>query len=184
LCDLVAAADVPRLVDGVLADPSLRAGNVSMSAYWEYLAYIKTGRFDLVLQNIRHYWGWMLDCGFTRFMEDIDPRDSEADRLSFYTRPYAMSLNHGWSGSVAVSCLMRGVLGLQILAPGYSLVQLSPNWTTFEWVTCKLPTPHGAIELHHRQSEGALLTLPSGVTARVQLASGPREFSGPGQFLL
>jgi hypothetical protein len=96
-----------------------------------------------------------------------------------YDQPYALSLNHSWTGTAAVSMLMQGTLGLRIVEPGFRLVELSPNWTAFEWVKPALPTPHGNIDLDYEQSRGAVLHLPAGVSARL---AGGGLFSGPGVF--
>jgi hypothetical protein len=179
LSGLVDAQESQKLVDGVLSDASIRPGNTSMSTYWEYLAYIQAGRFDRALDEIRRLWGWMLAQGYSRFIEDIRPAESEPENLMFYNRPYALSLNHGWTGATAVAVLMRGTLGLRFIEPGYRLVELQPNWTTFEWVKVALPTPHGAIELDYERSRGATLRLPAGVSARI--ASGA-VLTGPGMY--
>ena len=176
---LVNAQEAQKLVEGVLSDSSLRPGNTSMSVYWEYLAHIQAGRFDRALEEIRRLWGWMLAQGYSRFIEDIRPAESEPENLMFYNRPYALSLNHGWTGATAVSVLMRGTLGLRLVEPGYRLVELQPNWAAFDWVKLALPTPHGAIELDYERTRGATLRLPAGVTARI--ANGA-VLSGPGLY--
>jgi hypothetical protein len=150
-----------------MPDPQHRAANLSMSVYWEYLAFLKADRFDLALNALRRYWGNMLDRGLTRFIEDIRPEDDERASLFFYGRPYGLSLNHGWTGATPVSILMRGALGLEIIKPGYQTVQIRPNWRTFEWVRCSFPTPHGPLSLDYDQTRGARLHIPSGVQVRL-----------------
>jgi alpha-L-rhamnosidase len=179
LTGLVDAKGAPALVKKVMCNAGLRPANASMGVYWDYLAYIQTGRFDLVLAELRRLWGWMLAQGYSRFVEDIRPGDAEPHSLAFYDQPFALSLNHSWAGAAAVSALMRGTLGLRIVDYGYQLVELSPNWTAFEWVKLTLPTPHGSIELDYDQARGALLRLPAGVNVRLV---GGRLFSGPGEY--
>lgn len=176
---LADAQEARKIVDGVLSEAGIRPGNTSMGVYWEFLACIQAGRFDRVLAELRRLWGWMLAQGYSRFIEDIRPAESEPENLMFYNRPYALSLNHGWSGAAAVSALMRGTLGLRVVEPGYRLVELQPNWTAFEWVKLTLPVPQGVIELDYRQSRGATLSLPEGVGACV---AGGKTITGPGVY--
>lgn len=148
------------LIDGAFAnrlaqetaslDP--RPANLSMSTYWEYLAYVSVGRFDLALDGLRCHWGAQLERGLSRFIEDIRPADDEPASLAFYGRPYALSLNHGWTGATAVSILMRGALGLQVLEPGYALVELRPNWRMFDQLSVRIPSPLGDLALEYVQA--------------------------------
>ena len=79
--------------------PAYRAATVSFKYHWEFLAYAKAARIDVVLGRLRTIWGQMLAQGFTRFFEDIRPGDDEIQRLQFYGRPFANSLCHAWAGA-------------------------------------------------------------------------------------
>lgn len=184
LLDLVKPEEIQPLLDGVMADPACRPNNLSMSTYWVYLATIQAGGFERVLDELRLHWGWMLSRGYTRFIEDIRPQDDEKAGLYFYNRPYGLSLNHGWPGATAVSCLIRGTLGLQVMEPAYRLVELRPNWTQFEWAKVTLPTPYGSLALDYTRANGARISLPAGVSAQVADGTAMRTLVGPGTFLI
>ena len=182
LLGLVPEGKTGGLFSAVFDNPRNRARNISMQAYYELMAYTRAGRFPKALEYLKKNWGWMLDNGFTRFIEDIRPGDGPRERLMFYGRPYGLSLNHGWTGATAVSLLMRGTLGLRVIEPGYRLCELRPNWKSFDWVKVSIPTPHGSLALDYSRVKGGEIQVPEEVRIRVIDESGAvQEFAGPGQ---
>ena len=180
LLDLVPEGKTAGLFSAVYDNPRNHSRNISMQAYYELMAYTKAGRFPKALDYLRKNWGWMLDNGFTRFIEDIRIGDGPRERLMFYGRPYGLSLNHGWTGATAVSLLMRGTLGLRIVEPGYRLCELRPNWKSFDWVKVGIPTPHGSLALDYSREKGAELQVPDGVRIRIVDERGAvQEIAGP-----
>ena len=183
LTGLLGPGDTRRAVEALVnLDP--RPKNISMSTYWEYLAYLKAGRFDLALAQLRRYWGGMLDQGLSRFIEDIRPDDQGQERWVFYQRPYALSLNHGWAGACAVSILMRGALGLNLLEPGYRQVELTPEWRGFNRLALTIPTPLGNLALDYTRGGSEILEIPAGMQVRLLDGERVRDFRGPGTFNL
>ena len=166
LLGLVPDGRTAGLFDSVYDDPRCSSPNISMQAYYQLRAYTAAGRFPKALDFLKKYWGWMLDNGFTRFIEDIRIDDGPRERLMFYGRRYGLSLNHGWTGATPVSVLMRGTLGLRILEPGYRLCEIRPNWKSFDWVRVSIPTPHGELALDYNRAKGAQLHVPEGVGIR------------------
>jgi len=169
----------------VYDDPRCSSRNISMQAYYQLRAYTAAGRFPKALDFLKKYWGWMLDNGFTRFIEDIRIDDGPRERLMFYGRRYGLSLNHGWTGATPVSVLMRGTLGLRIFEPGYRLCELRPNWKNFDWVKVSIPTPHGNLSLDYSRARGAQLQVPEGVGIRfIDESGGAREIPTAGVYTL
>ncbi len=178
LTGLVAPGDIQRTVVAMATlDP--RPKNLSTSTYWEYLAYLKAGRFDLALAPLRRHWGLMLEQGLSRFIEDIRPDDDEKERLVFYNRPYGLSLNHGWTGAAAVSILMRGALGLNLLEPGYRRIELTPNWRSFSRLMLTIPTPLGNLSINYDRGVTEILEMPAGMQVKLRDGDRVRDFSGP-----
>ena len=169
------------IFDSVYDDPRCSSRNLSMQSYYQLRAYTAAGRFPKALDFLKKYWGWMLDNGFTRFIEDIRIDDGPRERLMFYGRRYGLSLNHGWTGATPVSVLMRGTLGLRILEPGYRLCELRPNWKSFDWVKVSIPTPHGKLSLDYSRAKGAELQVPEGVRIRfIDEQGGVKQISTAG----
>ena len=181
LLGLVPNGKTAGIFGAVYDDPRCSSRNISMQAYYQLRAYTAAGRFPKALDFLKKYWGWMIDNGFTRFIEDIRIDDGPRERLMFYGRRYGLSLNHGWTGATPVSVLMRGTLGLRILEPGYRLCELRPNWKSFDWVKVSIPTPHGKLSLDYSRAKGAQLQVPQGVGIRfLEEQGGVKEISTAG----
>jgi hypothetical protein len=108
LLGLVQEGKTTGLFNAVCDNPRSRPRNISMQAYDELMAYTRAGRLK-ALDYLKKNWCWMLDNGFTCFIEDIRTDDGPRERLMFYGRPYGLSLNHGWAGATAVSCQNAGL---------------------------------------------------------------------------
>ena len=122
---------------------------------------VKDGRFDLLLQNIRDYWGVQIEAGATTFWEMYDP---SAER---HTRSHC----HGWSAAPTYF-LTQHVLGIQPLEPGYRTVLVRPQPSGLRWAHGQVPTPHGIVSCDWRFSEESFtLTVdaPSGIPTIVEL---------------
>ena len=107
-------------------------------------ALFRGGRPEAALDLVRNYWGGMLDLGATTFWESYDPGEDPATATSFYARPFANSLCHAWSGSVAET-LATFVLGVEPLAPGFARIRHRPARGGLAWAEGVVPTPHGPI---------------------------------------
>ncbi|WP_070040527.1 amylo-alpha-1,6-glucosidase [Robinsoniella peoriensis] len=59
----------------------------------------KIGECQYVLDQIRNYWGGMVEKGATTFWETYDPGEDEKERYAMYGDPYGKSLCHAWGAS-------------------------------------------------------------------------------------
>lgn len=135
------------------------------------------------LDNIRTYWGGMLDRGATTFWEDFNiewlegsgridelvpegVKDLHGDFGNFCYKGFRHSLCHGWaSGPTA---FMSGyVLGIQVLKPGCEEIRIKPDLGDLEWAEGTYPTPMGIIWVRHEKNQdGTIKTeykVPEGV---------------------
>ncbi len=161
-----------------LNDESKRSSHYSLSQVVEFVAYAKAGRTQDAVKRLKSAWLPMIQRGYRRFFEDIQPTKDSAAQLEMYGRKYAASLCHAWAGAAPVTAISRGVLGIEPLEPGYRLCAVYPRRCGLEWARGTVPAPTGSIELEWRGNQ-AELKLPSGVKART---FGGRVFNGPGQF--
>lgn len=120
--------------------------------FYELEALCAMGEQEFVLDEIRDYWGGMLELGATSFWEKYDPAQSGDEHLSMYGRPYGKSLCHAW-GASPIYLFGRYYLGVEPTAPGYAEYQIKPNLGGLEWMDGKVPTPSGDIELSVSQTE-------------------------------
>jgi alpha-L-rhamnosidase len=163
-----------------LNDDSKRAAHFSLSQVVELTAYAKAGRAAQALTRLKSAWLPMLQSGYHRFFEDIDPSKGASAQLAMYGRKYANSLCHAWAGAAPVMALSLGVLGIEPVEPGYSICTVVPQRCGLDWVRGAVPTSRGLIEIEWHGTKGEV-TLPINVSAR--LAEG-RTLNGPGRFAI
>ena len=113
------------------------------------------------LDDIREYWGGMLDMGATTFWEDFDIdwpkgsfridelprghlRDIHGDRGDYCYKGFRHSLCHGWA-SGPCPFLSEYVLGVRQLS--HDTFKIDPILGDLEWMRGKYPTAFGEIEI-------------------------------------
>ncbi|WBL23365.1 alpha-L-rhamnosidase-related protein [Zunongwangia sp. HRR-M8] len=120
--------------------------------FYELEALCAIGEQEYVLDEIRDYWGGMLDLGATSFWEKYDPSDEGEQHLSMYGRPYGKSLCHAW-GASPIYLFGKYYLGVKPTAPGYAQYEIRPNLGGLDWIEGKVPTPSGEIEIFASKKE-------------------------------
>ena len=123
-------------------------------------------RLDLrkrVLDEVRAYWGGMLDEGATSFWELYNPEEKGAAKYAMYGRPFGKSLCHAW-GASPLYLFGRYVLGVEPTKPGYAEYTVAPDLGGLDWAEGVVPTPHGPITVS--------------VKGGVATATGPAGCSG------
>jgi hypothetical protein len=174
----IAKSDEYETIFRFLNDQSNRPAHISLSQVVELTAYAKAGYAAQSLKRLKSAWLPIIQQGYHRFFEDIDPAKDANAQLAMYGRKYATSLCHAWAGAAPVMAISRGVLGIDPVEPGYSACTVAPQRCGLDWVRGAVPTNRGPIEIEWRGAKGEI-TLPRDVTAR--LAEG-RTFNGPGRF--
>lgn len=115
--------------------------------FYELEALCAMDEQKFVLNEIRDYWGGMLNLGATSFWEKYDPKQSGKDHLEMYGRPYGKSLCHAW-GASPIYLLGKYYLGVKPTAPGYSEYEIKPNLGGLKWMEGKVPTPNGEVAVY------------------------------------
>lgn len=133
--------------------------------YYMLEAQAKAGDYAGALDNIRKFWGGMLDLGATTFWEDFDldeakdaapiddlvpegKKDYHRNTGSFPFNGLRRSLCHGWS-SGPTPWLTEHVLGIKVLEPGCKKIKIEPHLGDLEWVEGNFPTPMGVVYVKH-----------------------------------
>lgn len=135
------------------------------------------------LDNIREYWGAMLQMGATTFWEDFDldwlPNASSIDALvppgkkdihgdygAYCYKGFRHSLCHGWS-SGPTPWLTEHVLGIKVVKPGCKLIKIEPHLGNLSFAEGTFPTPYGLLRVKHvKQINGQIkstISAPKGV---------------------
>ncbi|AGA77946.1 family 78 glycoside hydrolase catalytic domain [Echinicola vietnamensis] len=115
--------------------------------FYELEALCAMGEQAFVLDEIRDYWGGMLDLGATSFWEKYDPNESGTEHLSMYGRPYGKSLCHAW-GASPVYLFGKYYLGVKPLSAGYETYEIRPELGGLDWMEGKVPTPNGDVSVY------------------------------------
>ncbi|MDR2385406.1 MAG: alpha-L-rhamnosidase [Tannerella sp.] len=142
--------------------------------YYMLEAQAKAGRYREAMDNIRQYWGGMLDMGATTFWEDFDldwmhnaapvdelvppdKKDIHADYGAYCYKNLRHSLCHGWA-SGPTAWLSQHVLGVQPIEPGCKKIRIAPHLGDLQWVEGTFPTPHGVVHIKHTKDANGKIT--------------------------
>ena len=87
------------LLKTVLLSSEVPAITTPYFRFFELEALCRLGQLDLVLKEIKSYWGGMLKMGATTFWEEYDPGKPLEAQYEMYGDPYGKSLCHAWAAS-------------------------------------------------------------------------------------
>ncbi len=153
-------------------------GTMNFSTFYGYYmlqAKAMAGDYDGAMENIKTYWGGMLDMGATTFWEDFDTSwmknaaridelvpagktDIHASYGAFSYKKLRHSLSHGWA-SGPTSWLTEHVLGVKVLAPGSRVIKIEPHLGKLDFVEGTFPTLRGVVTIRHtREANGKIKT--------------------------
>jgi alpha-L-rhamnosidase len=179
LADLVPAERADREVLSV-------DGAQRMSTFYGYYmlqAMALAGNYSEALNDIRNYWGAMLDLGATTFWEDfnldwtknasrIDEMvpagkvDIHGDFGAYCYVGFRHSFCHGWA-SGPTSWLTENVLGISVIEPGCKTLKIVPHLGDLQWAEGSFPTPYGVVRVRFdKQQDGTVkskIDAPKGV---------------------
>lgn len=140
-------AQAQAVKQNVLLNPSALKITTPYMRFYELEALCALGEQERVMREIKEYWGGMLKLGATSFWEKYDPRESGAQHLAMYGRPYGKSLCHAW-GASPLYLLGKYCLGVQPLVAGYDEFCIKPNLGGLQWIDGKVPTAAGSIAVY------------------------------------
>ncbi|RYE25233.1 MAG: alpha-L-rhamnosidase [Sphingobacteriaceae bacterium] len=135
------------------------------------------------INDIKNYWGPMLNLGATTFWEEFNvdwvKNASPIDELvpagkvdihsaygDYCYKGLRLSLAHGWA-SGPTPWLTENVLGIKVLAPGCKVVAIKPDLGDLSFAEGTFPTPLGLISVKHvRKADGTIrsdIKAPAGI---------------------
>lgn len=141
-----------RVEKDVLLNDDVMAIQTPYMRYYELESLCVLGHQAKVRDEIRSYWGAMLDMGATTFWELYNPKESGAEHYAMYGRPFGKSLCHAW-GASPVYLLGRYFLGVSPVKPGFSRYEVAPCLGGLKWMVGSVPTPLGDIKVSVRGNE-------------------------------
>ncbi len=146
LYDLVEDDRKREITEHVLLNKQVDDITTPYMRFYELAALCQMGMQKEVLQEMRGYWGGMLQEGATTFWEKYNPEERGTQHLAMYGRPYGKSLCHAW-GASPVYLLGRYYLGVKPLKPGYEEYEVRPSLGGLQWMRGAVPTPFGLIRV-------------------------------------
>jgi len=130
--------------------------------FFELEALCELGEEELVLREMRQYWGGMIDLGATSFWEEYDPSLPPELQYDMYQDKYRKSLAHAW-GAAPIYLLGKYVLGVKPVEPGYRRYRVEPRLGGLARIEGKVPTPHGEISVFRDDARISVTTCGAGV---------------------
>lgn len=186
LMSLVGIMDASAANDQIIAVGGVKDFS-TFYGYYMLEAKAKARDYQGALDNIREYWGAMIDLGATTFWEDFNIEwmenagriddfvpdgkvDVHASYGGYSYEKLRHNLSHGWA-SGPTAWLSRHILGVKVVSPGSRSIIVSPNLGDLQWVEGAYPTPLGVIHIRHdKQGDGSISTqvsAPEGVQVTV-----------------
>ena len=156
--------------------------------YYVLQARAAAGDYSGGLELIRNFWGGMISLGATTFWEHFDlawlenagridelpvpeTRDVHREYGAYCFKSWRHSLCHGWA-SGPTAWMSEHILGIKPQTPGFRRISIQPHLGGLEWVHGRFPTPHGIVEVEHRQDKDGK------ITSRINLPSGIEQTRG------
>ena len=154
------AAQRESVLKNVIFNDAVMKIQTPYMRFYELEALCRLGMRSRVLEEVRAYWGGMLDEGATSFWELYNPDERGDAKYAMYDRPFSKSLCHAW-GASPLYLFGRYVLGVEPTKPGYAEYTVAPNLGGLDWVEGSVPTPHGPIRVSVK-GDVASVTGPAG----------------------
>jgi hypothetical protein len=171
------AAQAEAVKRNVLMNDQVQKITTPYMRFYELAALAQSGQHDYVTGQVRDYWGGMLKDGATCFWEQYDPRQKAPERYAMYGKAFGKSLCHAW-GASPLYLFGRYYLGVQPTQPGYAAYVVEPRLGGLEWISGKVPTPHGDIEVAASRSEIKVKAAGGQGVLRFASANTPRSKQG------
>lgn len=156
----------------VLLNDNIQKITTPYMRFYELEALSAMGEQDVVLKEMKSYWGGMLNLGATSFWEEYDPTKTGTEHLAMYGRKFGKSLCHAW-GASPVYLLGKYYLGVKPTSAGYATYVVEPNLGGLQWMQGKVPTPDGDIELKMSAGEIKITGACGNGTLKFQSKSKP-----------
>lgn len=135
-----------QVKESVLLNPDALKITTPYMRFYELEALCALGEHEFVLQEIRDYWGGMLNLGATSFWEKYNPNENGTEHLAMYGRPFGKSLCHAW-GASPIYLFGKYFLGVQPVKEGYKQFSIKPVLGDLKWMEGIVPTPNGEIKV-------------------------------------
>lgn len=123
------------ILKNVIDNPNIPPITTPYFNFFELDVLADSGRLDQVMDQLRAYWGGMLERGAVTFWEEFDPAVTGTAQYDMYGDRFGKSLCHAWAAS-PIYLLGRYFVGLRREGDGFVV---EPQLKYFESLDCTLP---------------------------------------------
>lgn len=165
LCDITEGERKEKIERYIIDPPKdfVPAGSPFM-LFFLYEALVKLGRTDLMLEDMRQQYGFMIENEATSCWE-MFPWSGYNKNPKLLTRSHC----HAWSAGPGYF-LGQQVLGVEGLTPGWTEVRVAPQLGGLSWARGSVPLPHGGrIDVSWRLVKEGQLSLRVEAPASVKI---------------
>lgn len=99
LYDFADRAKAEEIISHVLENPEIPAITTPYFKFYELDVFGKLGMKKRLEEEIRSYWGGMIERGAVTIWEEFDPQVEGAGQYAMYGDPFGKSLCHAWGAS-------------------------------------------------------------------------------------
>jgi hypothetical protein len=149
-----------NLFENILPKMTYYQETYSIEKGYEYLSFIKANQVAKLMSIINNVWGDWVEKGFTRFPENVFPNAGRQKQLSFYGRPFGMSLCHPCNGVPPIIAILHGILGFSQSDQKINEYYIKPNLVDLNWVDASIPVKEGIIGLHIQKENSCFIEIP------------------------
>jgi alpha-L-rhamnosidase len=185
LCD-VATAERKSIMEEYLIKPPakfVQIGSPFMSFFY-YEALVKSGKYGLMLDDIRKVYGMMLEYGATTCWEMYPNFAENRANPNQLTRSHC----HAWSAAPGYF-LGASILGVKRLDSGWRSVEIAPQPSDLTWANGVVPLPQGGhigvgwrlegnrmkLRIEAPEDVRISIRLPEGIEGQVEQVTYVRE---------
>ena len=145
--------------------------------FYELEALCKLGEQKYVMNEMKEYWGGMINLGATTFWEKYNPENKGLEHYSMYGRPFGKSLCHAW-GASPIYLLGKYYVGVTPVQPGYKQFEVKPVLGGLEWFESSVPTPNGDIKVYMDKNKISITATEGNGTLVFKSKSAPKANIG------
>ncbi|MFC3803898.1 alpha-L-rhamnosidase C-terminal domain-containing protein [Cohnella sp. GCM10012308] len=139
-------AQQERVIHSVMLNPEVPQIRTPYMRFHEMATLCESRQHDHVLQEVRDYWGGMIDLGATTFWEEYDPSLADDAHYGMYGVTFGKSLCHAW-GAGPIYLFGKYFLGVRPLSAGYGTFVVEPQLGGLGWMKGTVPTAGGEVEV-------------------------------------
>ncbi len=136
-----------KVKTNVLLNDDVQKIKTPYMRFFELASLCEIEEYDVVLEEIRDYWGGMLELGATTFWEEYDPSQKGTEHYEMYDEKYGKSLCHAW-GASPIYILAKYFLGVRPVTAGYETFIVEPQLGGLDWIEGKVPIGAGEVEVY------------------------------------